>query len=54
MKEQTIWGLSDSDGNLVKLNLSTQPFGLFTTKNEADRYIVIHNTAAHAVKIELP
>lgn len=49
----TMWGLSDSDGNLAPLNLSTQPYGLFTTKEEAERYVSIHDSGLSAIQVEL-
>lgn len=48
-----MWGLIGPDGLLVKLNLSTQPYGLFGTKREAERYIEMHHSAFSPIEVRL-
>lgn len=39
-----MWGLKDSEGNLVEGNLSTQLYTLFDTEQAAQRYVEIHHS----------
>jgi hypothetical protein len=48
-----MYGLVDSGGNLVQVNLSDQPFALFETRGQAERYLAVHNSGYAVAEVQL-
>lgn len=53
MKPIIMFGLKDTDEQLAELNLSTQPYGLFTTREDAETYLTVHNSGLEVAEVEI-